>query len=106
MTAQLRIAVSETDDVLKIPNQALRFRPRDAGLGSVRQSGSQASNGGATVWLVGEHGRPSPVAVRIGASDDDGAALLDGPLDEGQRVIIGVANSQSQASYFGIRLGF
>jgi hypothetical protein len=26
MTAQLRIAVSETDDVLKIPNQALRFR--------------------------------------------------------------------------------
>jgi hypothetical protein len=28
------------------------------------------------VWQVGEHGRPQPVAVRIGASDDNAAALL------------------------------
>jgi HlyD family secretion protein len=104
MTAQLRIAVSETDDVLKIPNQALRFRPKDTGSG--RQSGNQAASGAATVWLVGEHGRPQPVAVRIGASDDNGAALLEGPLAEGDQVIIGVANSQSRTSYFGIRLGF
>jgi HlyD family secretion protein len=106
MTAQLRIAVSEIDNVLKIPSQALRFRPKDARLAPVRQSGNQASNGSATVWLIGEHARPGPVAVRIGASDDEGAALLEGPLAEGQQVIIGVANSQSQASYFGIRLGF
>src|SRR5215472_361365 len=31
MTAQLRITVSDTEDVLKIPGQALRFRPKDAG---------------------------------------------------------------------------
>ena len=28
MTAELRILVSDTGEVLKIPNQALRFRPR------------------------------------------------------------------------------
>jgi HlyD family secretion protein len=104
MTAQLRIAVSETDDVLKIPNQALRFRPKDTG--SARQSGNQAANAAATVWLISDHGRPLPVPVRIGASDDNGAAVLDGPLAEGDQVIIGVANSQSRTSYFGIRLGF
>jgi HlyD family secretion protein len=58
------------------------------------------------VWLVGEHGRPQPAAVRTGASDDNAAALLEGPLAEGDQVIIGVANSQSRTSYFGIRLGF
>jgi HlyD family secretion protein len=58
------------------------------------------------VWLVNEHGRPSAVSVRVGVSDGEGAALLEGPLAEGQQVIIGVANSQSQTGYFGIRLGF
>jgi HlyD family secretion protein len=44
--------------------------------------------------------------VKLGASDDGGAALLDGPLVEGQQLIIGIANSQRQGGYFGIRLGF
>jgi HlyD family secretion protein len=39
-------------------------------------------------------------------SDENGAALLAGSLTEGQQVIIGVANSQNQKGYFGIRLGF
>jgi HlyD family secretion protein len=107
MTAQLRITVSDTGDVLKIPSQALRFRPKDAGP-APRPGASQGSapNASATVWLVGEQGRPDPVAVRTGASDDTGAALLEGALSEGQQVIIGVANSQNQGRYFGIRLGF
>ena len=108
MTAQLQIAVSDTGDVLKIPSQALRFRPKDANAVSDRQSGdkSAAASSSATVWLVGEGGRPSPVAVKIGASDDSGAALLEGPLTEGQQIIVGTANSRGQAGYFGIRLGF
>src|SRR6266852_5876091 len=59
-----------------------------------------------TVWLVGDDGRPNPVAVRLGASDDSSAALLEGALSEGQQVIIGIANSQNQRGYFGVRLGF
>ena len=108
MTAQLRITVSDTQDVLKIPSQALRFRPKDAGPAPNRPAGSQgiSPNGSATVWLVGEQGRPNPIAVKTGASDDTGAALLEGALSEGQQVIIGVANSKSQGGYFGIRLGF
>jgi len=107
MTAQLRIVVSDTGGILKIPSQALRFRP-SAAPASGRQSADQvaSSKSSATVWLVGDDGRPRPVAVRLGASDDNGAALLEGSLDEGQQVIIGVANSQNQSGYFGVRLGF
>ena len=108
MTAQLRIAVSNTDDVLKIPSQALRFRPKDAAPASPRPSANTAAaaSPATTVWLLGEDGRPSPVAVRIGAIDDNAAALPEGPLSEGQQIIVGTANSKGQGGYFGLRLGF
>ncbi|TMK04066.1 MAG: efflux RND transporter periplasmic adaptor subunit [Alphaproteobacteria bacterium] len=108
MTAQLRIVVSITGEILKIPSQALRFRPDGAGAASGRQSVNQAasSRASATVWLVGDDGRPNPVAVKLGASDDASAALSEGALEEGQQVIIGTANSQKQGGYFGVRLGF
>ena len=108
MTAQLRIVVSITGEILKIPSQALRFRPDGAGAASGRQSVNQAasSRASATVWLVGDDGRPNPVAVKLGASDDASAALSAGALEEGQQVIIGTATSQKQGGYFGVRLGF
>ena len=105
MTAQLRILVRDSGDVLKIPGQALRFRPADAA-GPDNQSRVATPKGSATVWVVNVDGRPNPVAVRLGASDDSGAALLEGPLTEGQQVITGIASSQSSRSYFGVRLGF
>src|SRR6266446_5843425 len=108
MTAQLRIVVSDTSGILKIPSQALRFRPDGAGPASGRQSANEAasSKASATVWLVGDDGRPNPVAVKLGASDDNSAALLEGVLNEGQQVIIGIASSQKHRGYFGVRLGF
>ena len=108
MTAQLRIVVSDSGEVLKVPNQALRFRPNGSGPPSDHQNANQAtsSNASGTVWLVGEDGRPNPAAVRLGPSDDNSTALLEGRLSEGQQVIVGVANSPKQRGYFGLRLGF
>src|SRR6266403_4269086 len=104
MTAQLRIVVSDTRGILKIPSQALRFRPNDASPPTDHQSANQATS--TTVWLVGNDGRPKPVAVRLGGSDDNSTELLEGALAEHQQVIIGIANSQKQRGYFGLRLGF
>jgi HlyD family secretion protein len=59
-----------------------------------------------TVWLVAEDGRPAPIAVRLGASDDTSTALVEGPLVEGQQLIVGVANSEKQRGYLGLRVGF
>jgi HlyD family secretion protein len=108
MTAQLRIVVSDTGEVLKIPAQGLRFRPTEAGSRSARQGQAEAasSKAFATVWLAGDDGQPKPIAVKLGATDDNGAELLDGQLAEGQQLIIGVANTQTSRRYFGVRLGF
>jgi HlyD family secretion protein len=108
MTAQLRIVVSDSRGILKIPSQALRFRPNDAGPPSAHQGVNQlaASRTSATVWLAGDGGRPKPVAVKLGVSDDNSAELVEGALTEDQQVIIGIANAQKQRSYFGLRLGF
>jgi len=113
MTAELRVVVSDTGRVLKIPSQALRFRPSgfrlsDIGPAPAQRSDSQlaASKAPATVWLVGDGGQPKPINVRLGVSDDNSAQLLEGVLAEGQPVIIGVANSKKPRTYFGLRLGF
>ena len=108
MTAQLRIVVSDTGEVLKIPGQALRFRPAEGGSRSARRSQTEAASSKAlaTVWVVGDDGQPSPIAVKLGATDDNGAELLDGQLAEGQQLIIGVANTQTSRRYLGVRLGF
>jgi HlyD family secretion protein len=108
MTAQLRIVVSDTGGILKIPSQALRFWPSDSGPAPGHQDAHEAdsSKAPATVWLVGDGGQPRPVAVKLGVSDDNSAELQEGALTEGEQVIIGIANSQKQRGYFGVRLGF
>ena len=51
------------------------------------------------MWLIGTDGRPAPVTVRVGQSDDSGTQLLDGPLTQGQPLIVGVGNSQVSAGF-------
>jgi len=94
MTATLRITVDRSDDVLKVPNQALRFRPPGA-----------AANDGATVWLLDANGRPAPVAVALGLTDDRSTEIRSGQVAAGQRVVIG-AEPAADRGPFGIRLGF
>jgi HlyD family secretion protein len=101
MTANLLIVIDESADVLKIPNQALRFRPEGEEL-VAESSGS----GSATVWVMGPDQRPSPVPITVGRSDNDDTELLSGELKEGQPVIVGIATVGAGAGPFGLRLGF
>jgi HlyD family secretion protein len=102
MTAQLRIVVGDTGDILKIPSQALRFRPNGANPTQATLAGDST----ATVFLIGHDGKTRAVPVKLGANDDTSTALLEGPLVAGQQLIVGYANSQNQRSFYGIRMGF
>jgi HlyD family secretion protein len=90
MTARLHIIVEETK-ALKIPDAALRFRP-NADVSRGKQSAS-FGKGSATVWIVDTVGNASPVPVKIGKSDESGAQLLSGNLSDGDRVIVGRAET-------------
>ena len=107
MTAMLRIVVSDTGPTLIIPNQALRFRPSGTpAIGAPKGDVGTTSGDSATVWVLGEAGQPTPVAVSVGASDDSGTVLRTGLLSEGRPLIVGVASTRARTWPLGIRLGF
>jgi HlyD family secretion protein len=107
MTADLRIVISDTGEVLKVPNQALRFHP-DVSSSSdpLHPQTASAADVSSTVWTVGTDGTPVPVTVKLGASDDRSTQLIAGSLTADQQLIVGIARSQQGSSLFGIRLGF
>jgi HlyD family secretion protein len=101
MTANLRIVIDESLDVLKLPSQALRFWPEGEHVAA-----DISGHGSATVWVIGKDERPSPVPVTVGLSDSNWRELRSGPLSEGQAVIVGMATGGAPLGPFGIRLGF
>jgi HlyD family secretion protein len=104
MTAVVRVAVSDTGETLKIPNQALRFRMPNSGVAIGANAAADANSG--TVWVVGKDGRPEAVSVALGARDENSTQMLSGALHEGQQVVIGLATAQSGAGTIGLRVGF
>ncbi len=83
MTANVSIETGRRDEVLRVPSAALRFHPRDAG--AVR--GDSAQEAKARVWVLRD-GKPSPVAIETGLSDDSYTEVTGGALHEGDPVII------------------
>ncbi len=79
MTANVSIIVAAKKDVLKIPNAALRFRPRETGKPSVYKSPG--------VWIL-ENGKPKRIKVTTGISDGNYTELISGELKEGQEAIV------------------
>jgi len=102
MVATLQIAIDDSGEVLKIPNQALRFRPKDPG-GGERHQDHQATGNSVTVWTLGQDGKPLPVPVNFGVSDDYATQLLSGKLGEGDRVIVGVSARETRLSLLNLQ---
>jgi len=113
MTANAAIVVASRDDVLKVPNQALRFKPElvkggekpggppgaserkrdDAGKGASSEGGRREGGAGKSrpkVWVRSPQGEPTPVEIKTGISDGAFSELVEGGLKEGDEVIIGI----------------
>jgi HlyD family secretion protein len=106
MTAMIQIVVAEVENVLTVPNAAVRFRPSQSG--AARPSGNAAeaavsANGSspAVVWVLGADARPSPVQVGLGRSNDTATEVADGSLRAGQEVIVGTASTPQDHSWLG-----
>jgi HlyD family secretion protein len=86
MTATARIATAQRNDVLRVPDQALRYRPSIARPQTV--SGSPA----AQVWVLRD-GEPKAVPLSLGLDDDTYSEVLAGDLKPNDAVIVAEQNA-------------
>jgi HlyD family secretion protein len=86
LTAATRIIIDRRSDVLRVPNQALRYVPTGTVLGETKQS---------RVWVLRD-GAPAPVQVTAGLDDDDFTEIVQGDLKVDDSVI--VAEQRNSAS--------
>jgi HlyD family secretion protein len=86
MTATVRITTATYDDVLTVPNAALRFVPSDA-----RASGPGQSSGpvkGAQVWIETDEGGAKAVDVKALGTDGVRTIIEGEEVDDGLEVIV------------------
>ena len=101
MTANVSIVVAHRDDVLKIPNAALRFRLPDATPVATRRTSRPPGTAWRWTQWAGQRvelsaafmfchlaQRPKPVQVKTGISDGITTEVIEG-LKEGDRVVTG-----------------
>jgi HlyD family secretion protein len=123
MTANVQFLVNRREDVLTIPNMAMRFKPPDQKseardllrqeqsraapiVGAKRTSRAPGGSGGSgrqsgrrvTIYLLSD-GKAAPVEVQLGITDGSKTEIRSGELKENDAVIIGMssgAGSQNQ----------
>jgi HlyD family secretion protein len=116
MTANISFVFANKDDVLRVTNAALRFRPSPDLVSALklevphgRRSGSDGASSGPpagaagparagglaksdeppdrrTVWVL-RNDLPSPVRIKTGTSDGSKTEVVEGPLQPGDLVI-------------------
>ena len=127
MTANITAVSEVKDDVLRVPNAALRFRPTADMLGegggahhhasekTGDKAGDHADKGGKagepelpgmrTVYVL-KDGRPHAVRIRIGVTDGNFTEALEGPLHEGEQLVTATAGGAAGDKYAKMRSPF
>lgn len=93
MTARVDFLTASADDVLKVANAALRFKPEGAAA-TPRNAARRANGGAGTVYVV-DAGKPKGIRVRTGISDGSQTEVRSQELKEGMNVIAGTAVPQA-----------
>ena len=92
MTATTRIIVARKDDVLRVPDQALRFAPPRLEPRSQGGATPTPSATGAAVWVLRD-GQPVRLPLKTGLDDDVYTEVREGTLAVGDEVIVGERRS-------------
>ena len=92
MTASTQIIVAQRSDVVRVPDQALRYTP--GGLGGAGTGA--AATGGTRVWAL-RGGRPTALPVTAGLDDGTFTEILKGDLQPGDRVITAEIRGQADS---------
>jgi len=91
MTANIRIPVQVRENVLRVPNTALRYKPVDPKAGPVVKPPSQNQQKvqtQQTVYVLNSAGIPEERKIQIGISDGLYTEVVSGDLREGEAVVL------------------
>jgi HlyD family secretion protein len=101
MTAKLQFEVAKREDVVRVPNQALHWKPPQSQETPSAQpplKTEEDTNEGVepkvshttlTVWMKSEDGLIHPLRIQVGLSDGMMTEVLKGALKPGDAVVIG-----------------
>jgi len=117
MTAYVTIGVQQRDQVLLVPNAALRFKPSEAGdkpaAGADRKAGESTAGGSKGKKRDGQNGtvyvldgeKIRPVSIQLGITDNRSSEVLGGELNAGDQVVTGENTaSTGKPSSVGMRM--
>jgi HlyD family secretion protein len=104
MTANVSIPVDRQQNVLKVPNAALRFRPDPD---DVAESSKDEKKGGpprkeTVVYVEDENGRLKPIPVKTSITDGNFTAVESPQLAEGRNIVVGLATARAMESSGGM----
>jgi HlyD family secretion protein len=85
MTANVSIVTATKDDVLRVPNTALRFKP----------PGVPTEKKKSAVWMLDAAGKPRAVSLLPGAAGVSHTEIREGGLREGDAVIVGLEATEA-----------
>jgi HlyD family secretion protein len=90
MTASTQIVVEQRTDVLRVPNQALRYVPSSLsgseGQSAETQTAGALASGRSRIFLLRD-GKPLAVNVKVGLADGNFTEIIRGEIREGDDVI-------------------
>jgi len=93
MTAAVRVVTAERDDVLRVPNAALRFSPHGARAATDQspadRTGSKSTGERHAVYVLKDD-RPLRVPVQIGVDDDAFTEITSGNVAVGDTLVVGM----------------
>jgi len=93
MTANVEIVTDFRQNVLKVPNEALRIK-MPAGGKSPGKTGN--SSNGQAVWVLEKNG-PARIPVTTGITDGEYTEITSGGVSEGQKVVIEILAASGDA---------
>ncbi|MER2513012.1 MAG: efflux RND transporter periplasmic adaptor subunit [Nitrosomonas ureae] len=102
MTANIHFVVKQKNDVLRVPNAALRFQPKN--LESGESGKSTQSSQQPTVYLLTEN-HPLPKTVTTGITDGNFTEIISDEIKAGDKVILSeAADKKESESKFKLRV--